>query len=78
MSDHQCAGSSESSSTSSRSGPAAQLIIVGWSGSEFQTGNSSITLPAHYSNDPVKYDVIDCFKNTSWEFIADILMDDFR
>ena len=28
----------------SRSGPAAQFIIVGWSGSEFQTGNSSITL----------------------------------
>ena len=32
------------SSSFSRSGTAAQPIIVGWSSSEFQTGNSSITL----------------------------------
>ena len=32
------------SSSFSRSGLAAQLIIMGWSDSEFQTGNSSITL----------------------------------
>ena len=32
------------SSFFSRSGTATQLIIVGWSSSEIQTGNSSITL----------------------------------
>ena len=37
---HPC----RSSHTFSRSGGVAQLIIMGWSGSEFQTGNSSIKL----------------------------------
>ena len=44
-SDHQCVRHPcRSSHTFSRSGGVAQLIIVGWSGSEFQTGNSSIKL----------------------------------
>ena len=44
-SDHQYVRHScRSSHTFSRSGGVAQHIIVGWSGSEFQTGNSSIKL----------------------------------
>ena len=46
MSDHQSAGVFDrpDPSSFSRSRTVAQLIIVGWSGSEFQTGNSSIKL----------------------------------
>ena len=44
-SDHQCFESHERSlKTFSRSGKVAHLIIMVWSGSEFQTGNSSIKL----------------------------------
>ena len=44
-SDHQCSRPPwQGSGTFSRSGKVTQLIIVGWSGSEFQTGNSSIKL----------------------------------
>ena len=46
--DHQCVRHPcnpwRSSHTFSRSGGVAQLIIMGWSGSEFHTGNSSIKL----------------------------------
>ena len=66
VSDHQCSRLPwRSSGTFSRSEEVAHLIIAGWSGSEFQTGNFSIKLQK-WSCEVWSYFVINLVNNLTW------------